>query len=197
MKSENRITMLRLINDEGFFNGLPDNAVIYTEKLHQTSEHGQLICHRNNNFEEFITQLADQSKGFHFAYTPVDLEELAMEFPNAPVYFLQATESKKSCELMMCFSHISHLDTTDISLSIADHSDVFYYSPTKEFVLFYGTNVNTDSAKVKSVSVIADNKQQKAVHAALKEEGLDPYGFSISNMCISTADTIRVPVSVR
>lgn len=197
MKSENRITMLRLINDEGFFKGLPDNAVIYTEKLHHTSEHGQLICHRNNNFEEFITQLVGQSKGFHFAYKPVDLQELAMEFPDAPLYFLQATESKKGCELMMCFSHISHLDTADISLSTADHSDVFYYSPTKEYLLFYRTNANTDSAKVKSLSVIADNKRQKVVQAAVKDEGLDPFGFSISNMCVSTADTIRVPASVR
>ena len=196
MKSENRITMLRLINAEGFFNSLPDNAVVYTEKLHQTSEHGQLICYNNRNFETFISQLAGESKAFHFVATQEDLRQLAAEYPDAPVYFLQATESKKCCELMMCFSHLSRLDTIDLALSTADHSDIFYYSPTKEFVLFYGKDVQTDSARLKSVSVISDDKRQKVVHATIKEDGLDPFGFSISNMCVPTADTIRVPARV-
>ena len=192
MKSENRITMLRQINDEGFFNSLPDNALIYSEPLHCTSEHAWLVSKQHSDTETFIAMLAGESKAFHFANTRDDLQELVAEFPNAPVYLMQATESKKFCELMMCFSHISHLDTNDLALSTADRSDVFYYSPTKEFVLFYGVDAHTDSAEVKSTSVISGDKRQKVVHATLKKDGMDPFGFSISNIGISTADTIWV-----
>ena len=161
MKSENRITMLRLINDEGFFNKLPDNALIYSEPLHHTSEHGWIVCYQTNYLETFVALLADKSKDFHFARTQDALRELVVEFPDAPVYFVQATESKKFCELMMCFSHISQLDTADIALSTSDGSDIFYYSPTKEYVLFYGVDAQTDSAEIKSTSVIAADKRQK------------------------------------
>lgn len=191
-KSENRITLLGMIGTEGFFNSLPDNALIYTEQLQHTSEHGHHICELGNNFENYISYLADDSKRFLYAKSPEDLQQMVAEFPDAPVYFIQATESKKFCELMLSFSHISQLDTAEVGLSIADHSDIFYYSPTKEYVLFYGIETNTDSAKVNSVSVISNDKRKKVVHVAIKEDGLDPYGFSISNMCIPTRDTIWV-----
>lgn len=192
MKSENRITMLRLINDEGFFNSLPDNALIYSEQLHNTSEHAWQVSKQHSDTEAFITMLVGESKDFHFANTWDDLRELVAEFPDVPVYLMQATESKKFCELMMCFSHVSYLDTTDLASSTADCSDIFYYSPTKEFVLFYGVNAHTDSAEVKSTSVISGDKRQKVVHATLEKEGLDPFGFSVSNICVPTVDTIRV-----
>jgi hypothetical protein len=192
IKSENRITMLRLINEEGFFNSLPDNALIYTEPLHHTSEHAWIVSKQHSNMEAFITILAGDSKKLNFAKNQDDLRQLVVEYPEAPVYLLQAAESKKFCELMLCFSHISHLDTTDLALSTADCSDIFYYSPTKEYVLFYGVNAHTDSAEVKATSVISTDKRQKAVHATLNEQGMDPFGFSISNLCIPTKDTIQV-----
>lgn len=192
MKSENRFTMLRLISDEGFFDGLPDNALIYSEPLHYTSEHAWLVSKQHSDTEAFISMLVGKSKDFHFANTRDDLRELVAEFQDAPVYLMQATQSQKFCELMMCFSHISHFDTNDLALSTADYSDVFYYSPTKEFVLFYGLDAQTDSAEVRSTSVISLDKRQKVVHATLKKDGMDPFGFSISNVCIPTADTIWV-----
>ena len=193
MKSENRISMLRLIQEEGFLNDLPDHALIYSEPLQHTSEHGWSICKNYSYLETFVSLMADESKDFHFARTQDALRELVVEFPDAPVYFVQATESKKFCELMMCFSHISQLDTADIALSTADGSDIFYNSPTKEYVLFYGVDAQTDSAEIKSTSVIAADKRQKVVHVPLRKPGLDPFGFSISNLCIATKDTIRVP----
>ena len=196
-KSENRITMLKLIDGEGFFDNLPDGALIYTEQLQHTSAHGWQICDMDHNFEIYISSLVGNPEKFVYAKDQEELQRKMEEFPDAPLFFMQATESKKFCELMMCFSRISRLDTADISLSKADHSDVFYYSPTKEYVLFYGTNAHTDSANVKSVSVISNDKHQKVVHAALKEEGLDPFGFSISNMCIPTRDTLWVPAVSR
>ena len=192
MKSENRISMLRLIQEEGFLNDLPDHALIYSEPLQHTSEHGWSICKNYSYLETFVSLMADESKDFHFARTQDDLRQLVTEFPDAPVYLLQATESKKFCELMVCFSHVSHLDTDDIALSTADCSDIFYYSPTKDYVLFYGVDAHTDSAEVKSTSVISGDKRQKVAHATLEKEGLDPFGFSISNLCIPTKDTIRV-----
>ena len=93
----------------------------------------------------------------------------------------------------MAFSHISHLDTCDIPNAKADEADIYYYSPTKDFVLFYNINAGTDSAQTKAVTVFSANKHQKITHVNIKEPGLSPHGFSISNMIIPTNDTIWLP----
>lgn len=191
-KSQNRVTMLHLIEKRGGFNKIPENALIYDEQLLHTSNHSFSICGETYNFEKYIMRCAHDKK-FHFAQTTKELLQQAAKYPDAPIYFIQATESQKQGELMMVFSHISSLDTSNISLSTADMADVFYYSPTKDYVLLYGINAQTDSAKLKTSTVISCNKQRKVTWITLEENGLNPLGFSISHLGIPTNDTLLLP----
>ena len=93
----------------------------------------------------------------------------------------------------MAFSHITHLDTCNILHTVADEADIYYYSPTKDYVLFYNINSGTDSVQTKAVNVFSCNKHPKITHVNIQEPGLDPLGFSISNMIIPTSDTIWLP----
>ena len=191
-KSQNRVTMLKLIQKRGGFNKIPENALIYDEQLLHTSDHSYNICGETYNFEDYITRCMKHKK-LHFAQKPEELRQQAMEHPDAPIYFIQATESQKHGELMIVFSHISRLDTDNIALSTADMADIFYYSPTKDYVLLYGINAQTDSAELKATNVISCNKQRKVSWITLQEKGMNPLGFSISNLGIPTRDTLLLP----
>lgn len=191
-KSQNRVTMLRLIKNKGFFDKIPENALIYNEQLLHTSDHSFSICHDTFNFEKLIMRYANQKK-FHFAQTLDDLQQQAVEFPDVPIYFIQASEGQKYGDLMMVFSHISRLDTDNIFHSTADTADIFYYSPTKDYVLLYGKNAQTDSAKLMTKTIFSCNKQRQVSWVTLRENGLNPLGFSISNLMFPTNDTLLLP----
>ena len=94
---------------------------------------------------------------------------------------------------MMVFSHISQLDPNDFFRSKADQADIFYYSPTKDYLLLYGLNAYTDSTCLKAINVLSNDKQKKITHVKLQENGLAPLGFSISNLVIPTTDTLWLP----
>ena len=184
--------MLQLIEKRGGFNRIPENALIYDEQLLHVSNHSFSICGETYEFEKFIMRCTKQKK-FHFAQKKEELLQQAIEHPDVPIYFIQATEGQKFGELMMVFSHISRLDTSNLALSTADTADIFYYSPTKDYVLLYGINAQTDSAELKTATVISCNKKRKVTWVTLRENGLNPLGFSISNLGIPTRDTLLLP----
>lgn len=188
-KSQNRITMLRIIKNYGLFDKIPENALIYNEQLLHTSDHSFSVCHDTFNFEKLIMHYAHQKK-FHFAQNMKDLQQQAVEFPDVPIYFIQATEGQKYGDLMMVFTHISNLDTLNILNSTADTADIFYYSPTKDYLLLYGANGQSDSACLKAVTVISCNKHRKVTHVNLQENGMNPLRYSISSLGIPTTDTL-------
>lgn len=190
-KSQNRVTMLQLIAEKGFTDKIPENALLYDEQLHHTSNHALSICNNTNDFENLIIKLTHRH--FNFAYHQEDLLKQHSESSNTPLYFMQATECQKSGELMIAFSHITHLNPDNILNSLADEADIYYYSPSKDYVLFYSLFAGTDSARTKAVTVLSDNKHDKITHVHIQENGLAPLGFNISNMFIHTSDTIRIP----
>ena len=191
-KSQNRITMLQLIAEDNFFGNIPENALIYDEQLHQTSTHSASICNQTNDFENLIRRLANY-KCYYFAQTQDGLRQELLYHPDAPVYFIQAAESSKYGELMMVFSHITQIDTNNPLQSVADKADIFYYSPTKDYVLMYELNAHTDSARTKTANIFSWDKQRKITHVGLQQDGLNPLGFNISNLIIPTTDTLWTP----
>ncbi len=193
-KSQNRIDMIREVDDYGFFNRIPIDAIIYMEQLMQPSgHHSSLVCDQSRNFERYIEICADNYDEFHFVQTKEELLDKAAFYPRASIYFVQVSESKKLGEILMAFSHISRLDTTDITLSVADSAEIYYLSPYKEYALFYNTNNGTDTMRTQAVMINSFNKQKKITHFTIKDSGLDPLGFTVSNMGIKTTDTINLP----
>ena len=191
-KSQNRVTMLRLIRNRGGYNRIPENALIYDEQLLHITDHGYSICGETDDLEKYLMKCAKQ-KPFRFAQTPEELLYKAAKYPDVPIYFIQASEGQKYGDLMMVFSHISRLDTDNIFHSTADTADIFYYSPTKDYVLLYGKNAQTDSAKLMTKTIFSCNKQRQVSWVTLRENGLNPLGFSISNLMFPTNDTLLLP----
>lgn len=189
-KSQNRVTMLQLLGEKGYLGSLPENAILYDEPLLNTSSYGFSICQGTDEFEKLFSRIAGRQ--FEFVR---DQEELLSKMPtigNQPLYFIQATETKKNGELMMAFSRITEIDTADVLNATADQSDVFYYSPTKDYLLIYNVRGGGDSVQTKTVTVISNKKRAKITHVKLQEPGLVPLQFSISNMLVPTKDTVRV-----
>ena len=189
-KSQNRITMLELIKEENAYDHIPQNSILYIESLRCTSYFGLSICYETEHFNNLISRIA--GKNFIFAKTKEELQTMVSGSPDAPIYFIQATETKKNCELLLAISHISHYDS-DIDNVTADKSDVYYYSPTKNYVLFYSLNDGEGSVEHKSVGVISNDIHKKITHVNLEKEGMRPLGFSISNMMTQTSETVYLP----
>ena len=186
-KSQNRIIVLESIKDENAFEDIPLNSIMYIEILHNTSYIAQSISHDNHDFDNLISRIA--GKYYNYARTWDELQAKVSGSPDAPIYFIQATETKKNCELLLAISHISHYDS-DIDNVTADKADVYYYSPTKNYVLFYSLNDGMGSVEHKSVGVISNDIHKKITHVKLEKEGMRPLGFSISNMVIQTSETV-------
>ena len=180
-KTQNRITVIDLVARNNFFDKIPENALIYSPDAPiSKSEYKNLIRMKAHHH-------------YHFAFDQEELLQQYSESPDKMLYFIQTNESKKQGELLMAFSHITCIDTCNVLNAVADEADIFYYSPTKDLVLFYNINAGTDSAQTKAVTVFSCDKHQKITHVNIQEPGLDPLGFSISNMFFPTNDTIWLP----
>ncbi|MBP5205464.1 MAG: hypothetical protein J6Z44_01590 [Bacteroidales bacterium] len=188
-KSHNRVTMLHLLGEKGYLDSIPENATLYDESLHNTSKYGISLCLGSDDFEKLISRIAGHQ--LEFARTQEELISKVSTIGNRPLYYIQATETKKNGELMMAFSRITTLDTADVLNASADEADIFYYSPTKDYLLFYNVRGGGDTVQTKVVTVISNNKREKITHVKLQEPGLVPLQFSISNMLVPTKDTVR------
>lgn len=180
-KSQNRITLTELVAQDHFFDKIPENALIYTTDAPVD----------NHTYKFLIREKAHRY--YHFAFNPEELLEQHTKLPDSPLYFIQIAESAKHGDLLMSFSHIRCLDTCNIANAIADEADVYYYSPCKDFVMFYNVNASTDSAQTKAVSVFSNDKHHKISHVNIQEAGLNPLGFNASNMILPSNDTIWLP----
>lgn len=191
LKSQNRVKVLELMAEENYFNTIPEGSIIYTEDIHNTSFIGLMLCEGTKDFEKYIELKSHRS--YLFATNEYYLKCMANEHPDRPIYYIQTTESKKNCELLMVCSHSSQLDTTAVYRSTADKADIFYYSPTKDFSLFYRINNHTDSMKTKCIDIFSSNKHNALTHVSIQDNNIDPFGFTVSNMLIATKDTLILP----
>lgn len=192
-RSQNRITMIKSIAQEGFFKNIPIDAVIYTEQLLNTSYHGSQICRNSMNFEKYIMLCADNDEEYHFAQDKDELKRLMDFYPRASVFLIQATENKKTNDLLVVFSHIFRPTDSDNATLTADSADVFFLSPAKDYVLYYNTDACTDSMQTNAVTINSSSKTKRITHTVVKGNNIDPFGFSVSGLRTCTADTINLP----
>lgn len=190
-KIQSQMTTIQQIAQDGFFEKIPENAIIYTEALHHTSYLVNSISDNTKDFEDNIKLRA--GKKFNFTRNQQKLFDNLTTNPDAPLYFIQSTETQKNNEFLIVFSHICQIDSTNILKSFADEADVFYYSPTKNYTLFYTLDFLTDSVRTKSININHGNPHHKVTHVHLQEKGLSPFNFNISNMITPSSDTLWLP----
>lgn len=161
-RSQNRFVVIDEMAREGFFDTLPDNALLYTFPLRNTSPSAGYICESNNNLENYINLRAGRK--FRYACDSVTLNQKRTESPSSPCYVLGARETKKANELL-----VSVADSTEATC--------FYLSPTKSFNLFY-----KDGDMWRKEKVTANNRHRKVTQVRIEGAAVDPESFYISNM---------------
>ena len=171
-KSQNRITVIDLIARTGYFDTLPEDAVLCTYELRHTSWVAYNVCHPTQSLEEIINRRAGRS----FLYL-TESEQMAQVPADKPLYYVHALETKKGCELMVSISPVTSDHTMAPETLISTSADVFYYSPTKRYSVFY----RNDSCW-KAVPYNAPSATMRLTHLSLADSAIDPRTVLISNM---------------
>ncbi len=161
-RSQNRFVVVDEMARSGYFDTLPDDALIYTSALHSTSNTASYICESSRDVENYIDLRARRK--FHYASDSASLSQKKAELPSSPCYIFGARESKKANELLVAVA-----DSTGATC--------FYLSPAKSFNLFY-----KDGDEWRRDSVVADNKHRKVIRVRVDGEAVDPESFYVSNM---------------
>ena len=178
-KSQNRITLMELVAKEHYFDKIPEQSVLYIESLLHTSPLAWSVCYESYDFQIFIGRVS--GKKYVYAVSWEDLQNEMSLHPESEVYFLQAAESRNFDEMMFAFSHISRMGD-QLSSSVADAADVFYYSPTKKFTLFYGIPDAIGGVSYKALKMNSEDINHKFTHISICNECLYPLEFRVSNM---------------
>ena len=178
-RSQNRIVVMDLVAETNQFENIPENSILYIESLLHTSKLGWSVCCNNHVFPSFISRTA--KKPYIFAASWEDLQNAITQHPESEVYFLQVSESKKFGEMLFAFSHINQFGD-QLSSFGADSADVYYYSPTKKYVLFYGVKNADEGVSYKAYKYNPYDIHMKLTHVHIQDDCLCPMEFRISNM---------------
>lgn len=171
-RSQNRLNLIDLIGKSGYFDTLPDDAVIYTEELHNTSWVAYDICKETSDLEYYI----DRRAGRHLHYVS-DTASLARVPANKPLYYLHAIETKKACELLISIARVDSVRSTNPSDLTASQAEVFYYSPCKKYTVFYQS-----AGQWKAVPFGAEDLTKRLTQVSLEDSALNPRTIVISDM---------------
>ncbi|MCR4658926.1 MAG: hypothetical protein K5650_01375 [Bacteroidales bacterium] len=176
VKSQNRFTAIDLMAREGYFDTLPDNAILYLHEFNTTSPTAYSLT------SDTVRKLLERYINFRAKReisSTVDSQRLAEMIstnPDAPVYYLHAVESHSNCELLMAIAKLDSMPANTDSALSTSHADVFYLSPNKEFVVIYTVSGHTQMLPVSA------ERNSKITHFAIDGTGLDPRSILISNM---------------
>lgn len=201
-RSQNRFHVLDNMIDQGYFDQL-DDAIIFTPTMRYTTQWGDAIIKPDgDDFEKYINIKA--KKQFRCTQNAEELRDLMAANPDMDVYYFQTEETVKNCEMMLSVSNLGKagsLDSTAVSSPVAVASDIFYYSPTKDYVLMMNSLVDgsiilnhRDTVNVckglNSLTVTNANRNKRLTRLSISSGMLQADGFFISNMKHATADTV-------
>lgn len=173
-RCQHRMDLVDMIGKSGYFSTLPDNAVLYTEELRNTSWQAYDISKESMNMEYYI----DNRAGRQFNYV-TDSADLATVPANRPLYYVHAIETKKACELLIAFAKLDSVRSSCRDSLHATEADVFYYSPCKKYTVFY------QAAGVwKSVSYDAGSHNKKLTQTTLADSAISPNTIVVSDMVL-------------
>ncbi len=171
-RSQNRITLIDLIGKSGYFDSLPDDAVLYTEELHKTSWVAYDICKESSDIEYYI----DRRAGRRLNYV-TDTASLLQVPANKPLYYLHAIETKKACELLISIAALDSVRGVDIAGFTASQAEVFYLSPCKKYTVFYQS-----ADRWKALSFGAEKATERLTRVSLQDTAINPRTIVISDM---------------
>lgn len=173
-RSQNRMTLIDHMGHSGFFGTLPDDAVIYTEELHNTSTFAHDISKWSMEIEDYINRRA----GRQFKYI-TDLNDLAQLPADRPLYYLHAIETKKACELLISIARLDTVRSNQPDDLRATEAEIFFYSPCKRYTLFYQS-----ASQWKPIPYSAEDINAPATRFHLQDTAINPRTIVVSNMTL-------------
>lgn len=187
-KCQDRIDVTDDMIRMGFFDSIQEGSIIYDKELNSTLPLRSVLCYGNYSLRNYLDTKV--GKKYFIIGDKESFAQTVGDNPDNSVYYVQTPETQQNGDWFIVCSHLSHLDTNDVENSLADESDLIYYSSAKEFVLYYTIFPNTDSSKTNAITFISDNKQAIRSHIKLRKQNLSPSRFSVSNVIIPTKDTL-------
>lgn len=199
-RSQNRFAVLNELAESDYFQNIPEGSILYGPDLQHSINWGIHINRQSYIIERYFCVIS--GKTYFYATTPEDLYTTAKAHPEASVFSLNTGETVKACEMMLAVSAVGtarELQGQPVESWRAKTADIFYYSPTKDYVLFYtcdregrmihdGYDTLTTAAGLNRLRCKQADRRQKLTRVSLSAETpvLVPDGFSISNMLPET-----------
>lgn len=176
-KSQNRLKVIDLIAKTDFASSLPNNATIYIEELHNTSWVAHEIS-KGYEFEHYIN--TKFRNNFNYVIQKSELEQIPS---TTPLYYLHAIETKKVGELLISFAKLDSTRSNKLDTLRATEADIFYYSPTKRYTIFYQSNGDW-----KKSQYWAEKQTIKLTHTHIEDTAINPRTIVISDMTIPMSE---------
>ncbi len=169
-KSGQRMEIIDRMAQEGCFDRLPHNAIVYTGELHNTPGMAFLCSYQTHDIEHYINLRAGRVVSTtDDTNTLVERSQLA---PDAPVYYLHAQCSPKGADMLVAMARL------DSTLTTANEADVFYLSPAKSFDVYYCADGQWHRQPVRV------GRRQRLAQCHIEVDGIDPHSIVASNMPI-------------
>ncbi len=171
-KTQNRLKLIDMIAKTDFFSTLPEDAMIYDDELHNTSWVTTDIS-QGQELEYYINLRA----GRNFKY--VAKNDMLQVPASTPLYYIHASESKKNCEILISISKLDSTRNNCPDSLFAIQSDIFYYSPTKRYTVFYKSKDHW-----KHISYWDERQKERLTHVLVNDTAINPRMIVISDMTI-------------
>lgn len=137
-RSQNRFNMLDEMAKSGYFNQIPDGSILYGPDLQYSLNWGYHITKQPHIVGRYIN--IRSGKSYFYETTPEGVRQASTTYPNAPIFYLRTGETIKAHEMMLSVAKVGQgnvLHEKSFETLRAQTADIFYYSPAKDYVLFY------------------------------------------------------------
>ena len=171
--NKNRVDVLNRMGSMGYFDQMPDGALLYTDALHRISKYSFDIANNTEDIEDLINLRAKPQLQCTYKYD--ELQEMHRANPDAPVYFLTALATQRAGEMLAVVAAVDSLpdDPADARTS---HADLFYLSPEKRFTVVYSSASGTHCFGVEAPP------REALSRCSIDGEDINPWEIFVSNM---------------
>jgi len=207
-RSHGKQLMMEKVIQEGIFDGISDNAIIYMDDYNQTfSILGHDLYGSHPNFwSGYITTKTQRKLDIY-----IDFEEFVNNVQagsQQEIFYISKYEARKSSDILLILSKVNNnsinFEDRNNALVSANEATVYYYSENKEFTFLFvipqcaqGATITVNkeilktSCGINAVRIVNDNKIKAISSFTLKSE--EPFlvkKIAISNIGILDGETV-------
>jgi len=186
--SHNRFNLINEMSKEKVFDGIPENALIYSPDLYETcSFSGKNVCNQNFKWEVYID--LKSGRKYNVCRYPEELLKKMAEKPEAAIYRLIKRENIKNNDVLAVVAKIDKKslnlqDTENIfTNTICDEADIYFYSPKNKFTINYniaGSDTLQPQKYAWSTYIQSNHKVGHLINATIKKRNMVVESFKMA-----------------